>query len=207
MKDGCNILRGGIIRDTSSQEGKQKWIQPNLLTERKQETELELLSRGIWKSLHVPGLGSLLNVWDLKSLSLVLRCKVKLHFMKLHLPMVSGTCEKVKSYKLENQLWRQCSCPEKRERGQTCKTVRRMNKGIPDSLILALCRGRGGGGGGGRVSLKELQNFKPGYQNYGYWKDMKLKKSRLGGNIMSLVIHHTTNLIKLLIYIILKMKR
>ena len=157
------------------------------------------------EELHVPGLGSLLNVWDLKSLSLVLRCKVKLHFMKLHLPMVSRTCEKVKSYKLENQLWRQCSCPEKRERGQTCKTVRRMNKGIPDSLILALCRGWGGGGG--RVSLKELQSFKPGYQNYGYWKDMKLKKSRLGGNIMSLVIHHTTNLIKLLIYIILKMKR
>lgn len=37
-----NILGGGITRDKSPEEGKQKWIQLNLLTERKSETELEL---------------------------------------------------------------------------------------------------------------------------------------------------------------------
>lgn len=42
LKDGRNILGVSITRDKSPEEGKQKWIQANLLSERKQETELEL---------------------------------------------------------------------------------------------------------------------------------------------------------------------
>lgn len=44
-----DILGGGITRDKGPEEGQQTWIQLNLLTEGKSETELELYVGAIWE--------------------------------------------------------------------------------------------------------------------------------------------------------------
>lgn len=136
-----NILGGGITRNKSPEEGKQKWIQLNLLAERKSETELELYAGAIWKD-SARQVQAVPLICETESLLLALKRQGTASCI-----LGSSLCQCIQNWKATSrELWSHCNHPEKGERGLTCGSERNekkgpMTKGIQNLKWVLRCGG------------------------------------------------------------------
>lgn len=159
-----NILGGGITRNKSPEEGKQKWIQLNLLAERKSETELVLYVGAIWKD-SVRQVQAVPLICETESLLLALKRQGTASCI-----LGSSLCQCIQNWKATSReaSYEAIVITQRRGKGAWPVEVRGMKrKGLwqRESRTLSECSGVGVGS---EASLEGLQNFKPGYQKDGY---------------------------------------